>query len=146
MKRALGHHAVRAAAGEAALGVGTDVLRISRVSSGVDRWGDSFLSHIFTEGEIVFCRGNRNSLESFAGTLAAKEAAYKALGLGWERAFSWRMIEIVRDAVGRPLVQSSRYSSDAVRRRLADMRVAVSISHEGEYAVAVAVAHPQRSD
>lgn len=130
----------------AAPGVGTDLVRISRIDAAVERWGESFLAHLFTEEEITFCRSKQNPLQHFAGTLATKEAVYKALGMQRDQAFSWRMIEVVRDAAGRPRVRSSHYASERVRRELDGTSVRVSISHEGEYAVAVAVAHPQRSD
>ncbi|NBF40231.1 MAG: holo-[acyl-carrier-protein] synthase [Spirochaetes bacterium] len=126
--------------------VGADLVRISRLGLAVNRWGESFLGHIFTEEEISFCRSKHDPLPHFAGTLAAKEAVYKALGMRWYRAFSWRMIEITRDDAGRPRVRSSRYASNRVCRELDGMGVSVSISHEDDYTIAVAVAHPGRSD
>jgi phosphopantetheine--protein transferase-like protein len=78
----------------------------------------------------------RDRPETLAGRWAAKEAVSKVLGLG-VRGVGWREIEIVRLPTGQPTV---RLHDRALRRadQLGMERIAVSISHEREYAVAVA--------
>ena len=78
----------------------------------------------------------RNRPQNFAGRWAAKEAVSKVLGLG-VRGVGWRDIEIERLPTGQPSV---RLHGRAAQRaeQLGMGRVAVSISHEGEYAVAIA--------
>jgi hypothetical protein len=78
----------------------------------------------------------RNRPETLAGRWAAKEAVSKVLGLG-VRGVGWRDIEIERLPTGQPAV---RLHGRAGRRaeQLGMGRVAVSISHEAEYAVAIA--------
>jgi hypothetical protein len=71
-----------------------------------------------------------------AGRWAAKEAVSKVLGLG-VRGIGWRDIEIERLPTGQPAV---KLHGRAARRaeQLAMGRVALSISHESEFAVAIA--------
>ena len=71
-----------------------------------------------------------------AGRWAAKEAVSKVLGLG-VRGIGWRDIEIERLPTGQPAI---RLHGRAQRRaeQLGMGRVAVSISHESEFAVAIA--------
>ena len=78
----------------------------------------------------------RDRPENLAGRWAAKEAVSKVLGLG-VRGVGWREIEIVRLPTGQPTVQ---LHDRALRRaeQLGMERIAVSISHEREYAVAIA--------
>jgi hypothetical protein len=78
----------------------------------------------------------RDRPETLAGRWAAKEAVSKVLGLG-VRGVGWKEIEIVRLPTGQPTV---RLHDRALRRaeQLGMERIAVSISHEREYAVAIA--------
>ena len=62
----------------------------------IERYGDRFLRHVFTEGEIAYCRRKRDFASSFAARFAAKEAAMKALGTGFSRGVYWLGIEVVR--------------------------------------------------
>lgn len=122
-------------------GLGTDVIEIARLERAVDRWGERFLTRIFTDTEIAYCRAKREPLRHFAGRLAAKEAVYKALGLRWTGPFSWRMIEIATISSGAPEVLLHTGAGAGTEEE----NVAVTISHDGEVAVAVAAAFHGRS-
>ncbi len=78
------------------LGLGTDLIEIARIRHSIARFGDRFLHHIFTPGEIAYCNSRRSSYDSFAARFAAKEAAAKALGTGISRGVSWKDIEVRR--------------------------------------------------
>ena len=73
-----------------------DATEISRIAATIDRYGDRFVTRIFTEGEVAYCRRRRDFVSSFAARFAAKEAAMKALGTGHSRGVLWRGIEVVR--------------------------------------------------
>ncbi len=78
----------------------------------------------------------RGRPETLAGRWAAKEAVSKVLGLG-VRGVGWREIEIVRLPTGQPTVRLH----DRARARAEQLgmaRISVSISHERDYAVAIA--------
>ena len=78
------------------IGLGIDATEIARVAAIIERYGDRFLTKVFTEGEIAYCRARRNATSSFAARFAAKEAAMKALGTGYSRGVFWTGIEVVR--------------------------------------------------
>ena len=78
------------------IGTGIDATEIERIAESIERWGDRFVTRVFTAGEIAYCRGKRDFASSFAARFAAKEAAMKALGTGHSRSVFWTGIEVVR--------------------------------------------------
>jgi holo-[acyl-carrier protein] synthase len=113
--------------------LGIDIINIERIRAALARFGTRFTRRVLTDAERAYVRDRP---ETMAGRWAAKEAVSKVLGLG-VRGVGWREIEIVRLPTGQPTV---RLHDRALRRaeQLGMERVAVSISHEREYAVAVA--------
>ncbi len=113
--------------------LGIDIIKVARIRAALDRFGDRFSRRVLTELERRYVRSRA---ETFAGRWAAKEAVSKVLGLG-VRGIGWREIEIERLPTGQPSV---RLHGRAARRseQLGMTRIAVSISHEGDYAVAIA--------
>ena len=78
------------------VGIGIDATEIDRIAESIERWGDRFVSRVFTAGEVAYCRRRRDFASSFAARFAAKEAAMKALGTGHSRGVFWTGIEVVR--------------------------------------------------
>lgn len=78
------------------IGLGLDATDIDRIAATMARYGDRFLTRIFTSGEIAYCTRRRAPAVHFAGRFAAKEAAMKALGTGHSRGVLWRDVEVVR--------------------------------------------------
>jgi holo-[acyl-carrier protein] synthase len=113
--------------------LGIDIIRIARIRAAIERFGDRFRKRVLTDREHAYVRMRP---QNFAGRWAAKEAVSKVLGLG-VRGVGWRDIEIVRLPTGAPAVS---LSGRALRRaeQLGMGRIAVSISHEADYAVAIA--------
>jgi holo-[acyl-carrier protein] synthase len=113
--------------------LGIDIIRIDRIRASLARFGERFTKRVLTPAEQAYVRGRP---ETMAGRWAAKEAVSKVLGLG-VRGIGWRDIEIERLPTGQPSV---RLHGRAAKRaeQLGMGRIAVSISHEAEYAVAIA--------
>jgi len=113
--------------------LGIDIIKVERIAAALARFGTRFTRRILTDAERAYVRDRP---ETLAGRWAAKEAASKVLGLG-VRGVGWREIEIVRLPTGQPTV---RLHDRALRRaeQLGMERVAVSISHERDFAVAIA--------
>jgi len=113
--------------------LGVDIVKVERIERALQKHGRRFPLRILTEAEDAYVRDRP---ENLAGRWAAKEAVSKVLGLG-VRGVGWREIEIVRLPTGQPTV---RLHDRALRRadQLGMERIAVSISHEREYAVAIA--------
>jgi holo-[acyl-carrier-protein] synthase len=114
--------------------LGIDIVSVQRIRETLARFGDRFTGRVLTDAEARYVRGRA---ETMAGRWAAKEAVSKVLGLG-VRGVGWREIEIVRLPTGQPSV---RLDGRAKRRaeQLGMGRIAVSITHEREYAMAVAM-------
>ncbi len=118
-------------AGTAELGL--DIIRVDRIRDALERFGERFVGRVLTPAEARYVRGRP---ETFAGRWAAKEAVSKVLGLG-VRGIGWRDIEIERLPTGQPAVRLHGRAA-ARASQLGLDRVAVSITHEREYALAIA--------
>jgi holo-[acyl-carrier protein] synthase len=113
--------------------LGIDIIKVDRIRAALDRFGARFSRRVLTESEQRYVRGRP---ETMAGRWAAKEAVSKVLGLG-VRGIGWRDIEIERLPTGQPSVRLHGRAEQRARQLRMD-RVAVSISHESDYAVAIA--------
>ena len=112
------------------LRVGIDLVQVSRIAESIATFGDRFTTRVFTDGERAYAESAPAlTAARLAARFAAKEAVKKALrvdGVGW------RDIEIVREADGAPAI--------VLHGTLAERgEVAVSLSHEGDHATAVAI-------
>ncbi len=84
-------------------GIGTDIIEIARVEKELAK--DYGLKEtLFTANEIKYCESKRNSIQHFAARYAAKEAFFKAIGIGWRNGLSYDHIEIINDEFGKPEV------------------------------------------
>lgn len=113
--------------------LGIDIIRIDRIRAALARFGERFSIRVLTPAERAYVRGRP---ETMAGRWAAKEAVSKVLGLG-VRGIGWKEIEIERLPTGQPSVRLHDRAA-ARAEQLGMGRIAVSISHEAEYAVAIA--------
>ena len=111
-----------------------DAMEIERIADSLQRYGDRFLRHVFTAGEIAYCRRKKDFASSFAARFAAKEAAMKALGTGFSRGVYWQGIEVVRHH-GPPMLQF--HAGAAVRfAKLGGTRSVVTLTHSRDLAIA----------
>ena len=116
------------------LGLGLDATDIPRVAEVFERFGERFLTRVFTSAEVAYCTRHRNPVPHLAGRFAAKEAAMKALGTGHSRGVAWKDIEVIR-AGGPPQL---RFHGGA-ERRAAQMKVSgslLTITHSETLAMA----------
>ena len=113
--------------------LGIDIVRVERIRAALERFGDRFSNRVLTPDERRYVRGRA---ETFAGRWAAKEAVSKVLGLG-VRGIGWKDIEVERMPTGQPAI---RLHGRAAQRadQLGMGRIALSITHESDYAVAIA--------
>ena len=121
------------------IGVGTDLIEISRIEQSIARYGERFLARVFTPAEMEYCRRKKNAAESFAARFAAKEAGAKALGTGISRGVSWREFEVRRKPGQRPeLYLSGR--AEEIAEGLGIRRLSLSLTHSRLLAMAVVIA------
>jgi holo-[acyl-carrier protein] synthase len=110
------------------VGLGVDLTEVHRVREVIGRHGDRILRRVFTSGEIEYCQRHRNSYERFAARFAAKEAAMKALGIGWRAGIGWKEIEVLKQPSGKPEL---RFTGKALEkfRELGGSRIHLSLTH-----------------
>ena len=122
-----------------ALRVGVDLASITEVQESVVTFGTRYLDEVFTEHEQVASSGSeRKQAESLAARFAAKEATLKALRPG-DQVIPWTTIEVRTMSGGASELVLS--GAAAIAARSAGLvRFALSMSHEGDMAIAVVVA------
>jgi phosphopantetheine--protein transferase-like protein len=113
--------------------LGIDIIKVERIRASLTRFGERFSKRVLTLNEQRYVRGRP---ETFAGRWAAKEAVSKVLGLG-VRGIGWRDIEVERLPTGQPSVRLHGRAA-ARAEQLGMERIALSITHESDYAVAIA--------
>lgn len=117
---------------------GVDLVKVPRIQQAIEKHGHAFLSKIFTAGEIEYCESHKHrKFEHYAGRFAAKEAFYKAISPADAR-IRFKNIEIKHLPNGAP----EFFISPEEKKRLGlteSNPIAVSLSHDTDYAVAVVV-------
>ena len=123
------------------LGIGTDIIEIDRISNAINNT-PMFLEKIFTKREIEQLTRSKLRVESVAGNFAVKEAVSKALGTG-VRGFNFKDIEVLRDELGKPVVEVSDKIKELIK--VNNYLFNVSISHNRTCAIAFVVLESQQS-
>src|SRR5215216_5825306 len=113
--------------------LGIDIIKVGRIRDTLAKFGRRFSTRVLTPTEDGYVRDRP---ETFAGRWAAKEAVSKVLGLG-VRGVGWTEIEIQRLPTGQPSVRLHGRAAGRAEQ-LGMERIALSISHEADYAVAIA--------
>ncbi|WP_339749165.1 holo-ACP synthase [uncultured Rubinisphaera sp.] len=120
------------------LGLGTDIVEISRVSDMIERHAESFTERIYSSYEIEYCSSKKNASQHYAGRWAAKEAVMKAFGTGFIKGIHWNEIEVISQQSGQPEIRLSGETSTFAELRGID-QILLSISHGKDYATATAI-------
>jgi holo-[acyl-carrier protein] synthase len=86
------------------IGIGNDLIDISRIESTLNRFGDRFLKRVYTNVEREKSERRANRVESYAKRFAAKEACSKALGTGIRMGVYWSDIAVTNLKSGKPTI------------------------------------------
>ena len=124
------------------LGTGIDVIEVARIERALTRpvTGERFRNRVFTPGEITYCESRGKArYQSYAARFAAKEAAMKSMGTGWNRNVGWSEIEVVRERGKAPTIALRGKAANFARRKNI-ARFHLSITHTAEQAIAHAIA------
>jgi holo-[acyl-carrier protein] synthase len=113
-------------------GVGLDLLEIERLEAALER-RPSLAARLFTDGERAYAEGRVRPGQHLAARFCAKEAVTKALGLD---VFRPQEVEVLGGGEG---VGLALHGSAAARATELGVEVAVSLTHSGMTAGAVAV-------
>lgn len=116
-------------------GIGTDIVRVSRLAADLERFGEKFAERILTEAELAEFRAVSAKASFLARRFAAKEAAAKAMGTGFANGLSLRHIGVTHDGNGKPELVFEGRALELIREKR--IRVAhVSVADEVDHAVA----------
>jgi len=122
------------------LTTGVDLIDIPRIERALHRFGEKFLTRVYTPGEVRYSRGRTAEL---AARFAAKEAVAKALGVGMRilspAGIGWLDVETLNETSGRPyVILHGRAHTLAEAQGLTEW--SISLSHDGGIAIAFVVA------
>ncbi len=120
------------------LGIGVDVTDVVRIRDIVARQRERFIQRVFTEAEQAYCARFKQPHKHYAARFAAKEAVAKAFSTGIGEYLDWTSISVVKGERDEPLVVLDG-KGQALLDRLGGARVAISLSHTEETAIAFAV-------
>ena len=112
--------------------IGTDIVSVKRIKQLLDKHRDRFKKKIFSPQEIAYCDEKSDPAIHFAGRFVAKEAIKKCfLSSELVIQMGFNEIEILPSPNGAPIV------SKIYEYNYSDLKV--SISHEFEYAIGMAI-------
>lgn len=120
------------------IGIGSDIARVVRFDAAMARHGARFAKRLLGDDEQQLFARHANPAAFLAKRFAGKEAFVKALGLGFRRGIEWGDIQVLNDALGKPVLRLSGKAAD--QARLAGVKSShVTLSDEAEYAVAFVI-------
>jgi len=123
-------------------GIGTDLLDVCRIRSGLARFGEHYADRILAPAEHAGYYASSDPARFLAKCFAAKEAFAKATGTGLRVPVTLRNIAVLRDALGKPhFACAPELVSWLVERGITAHHV--SLSDEGDLILAyVILEHP----
>ena len=124
------------------IGLGSDLIDITRVARTLERFGERFTARCFTDVERAKSDRRRNRADSYAKRYTAKEACSKALGTGFRKGVFWRDMGVVNLPSGKPTM----HLTNGAAARLAEITppgmkplIELSITDEPPFAQAIVI-------
>ena len=109
--------------------IGIDLIKTSRMDRLMERFGEKALQKFLSKDEILLVKNYKTA----SGFWAVKEACSKALGVGIGSECNFHDIKISKTPKGAPHIELS----DHIVKKFNITDTSVSITHDGEYAIAV---------
>ena len=118
-------------------GIGTDIVNVNRIK----KTNNKFIKRVFSNSEINYCEKKYNKFASYAKRFAAKEAFFKALGLGTYKDLTFKGITVVNNKYGKPSIKLNKSADKYVKKTIKSNKynINLSISDDLPWAVAVVV-------
>jgi len=129
------------------IGIGNDVIDITRIEQTLARYGDRFVERLFTEVERAKSDRRANRAASYAKRFAAKEACSKALGTGLRRGVFWRDMGVVNLPTGQPTMKltggaAQRLAEITPKGMVASIHLTITDDHPTAQAIVIISAEP----
>ncbi|MGH9340656.1 MAG: holo-ACP synthase [Acidobacteriota bacterium] len=119
------------------IGIGVDIVEVRRMCKAMEG-NEALQNRVFTPEEIRYCCERKNKFQHFAGRFAAKEAALKALGTGWQQGIRWKDVEVKAGELGKPELTLHGRALETFQNSGAN-RVLLTITHAEQYALAMVI-------
>jgi len=116
--------------------IGVDLVKNERIGGALERFGERFLRRVYTERELEYCFSTRDRVPCLAARWACKEAVLKAVYQCCGILLRLKEVEVLGER-GRPARVNIRRPE--ALKALEPYRLVVSLSHERDYSVAVAL-------
>ena len=130
------------------LGIGTDLANIDRIQGTLDRFGERFLTRVFTDRERRKAESRPRAVAAtFAKRWAAKEACSKALGTGLRMGIAWKDMGVANLRTGQPVMHLTGWAADRLKAMTPDGHEAVvhvSLTDDHPWAQAFVVIEARR--
>jgi holo-[acyl-carrier protein] synthase len=118
--------------------IGIDLIKTSRMNRLMERFGEKALLKFLSKDEILLVTNYKTA----SGFWAAKEACSKALGVGIGAECSFHDIVISKTKKGAPQILLTQ----KILNNFSISDTSVSITHDGEYAIAVVALEGKRTN
>lgn len=125
------------------IGIGTDLVKISRIEEMFAKYDESFVDKLLNEKESEKFRSltANNKIKYLAKRFAAKEAFAKAVGTGFNKDITLKNIAISNDKMGKPFYDIDDKLDSYIKEKLNVDKYSIhlSITDDREYANAIAI-------
>ncbi len=122
----------------AIIGIGTDIVKISRIKRLFKKYPKGFAERILHNNELKVLKHHHSPKTFLAKRFSAKEATAKALGTGIAKGVSFQEIEISNDESGQPQL-TLHGATLGIAQSLGMTSCFISLSDEDKYAIAYVV-------
>jgi holo-[acyl-carrier protein] synthase len=119
------------------IGIGADVIEVSRIRGVFERQGERFLARVFTDEEREYCFRMAHPHKHLAARFAAKEAVSKCFTTGIGAELGWRSVSVYHGSRNEPLVRLDE-KGEALLKAVGATHVQLTLSHTDTVAMAVA--------
>lgn len=119
------------------MGIGTDIIEISRIKSVMLNHGERFVNRILTDEERAYCMSMAHPDKHIAARFAAKEAVSKCFTTGIGSELGWKSVSVYHGIRHEPLVRLDQ-QGQALLKHVGATHILLTLSHTDNYALAVA--------
>ncbi|MDE9565212.1 holo-ACP synthase [Xenorhabdus bovienii] len=122
----------------AIVGLGTDIVEISRIEEIVERSGERLAKRVLSDREWQQYQHHNHTIRFLAKRFAVKEAAAKALGTGIRNGLAFNQFEVINDPLGKPTLKLHG-EAETLADKLNVRSLHVTLADERRYACATVI-------
>lgn len=119
-------------------GIGTDIVEVSRIEKILQRWGEQFVTKVYSHSEADYCKKCAFPAMHFAARFAAKESFLKSMGIGLGMGVSLKDVELINNQKGKPLLKIHGRAESMIHEA-GVTAVHISVTHTKKYAHTVVI-------